>query len=331
MKIGITYNLKTDWSFAESDPRDANAEYDKPQTLDQIIEALESGGHEVSRLGDVGKLLSQIDNLDVDIVFNICEGVKGRNRESQVPVLLEMKGIPYIGSDGMTLALTLDKVMAKKCFLADGIPTPRFFVAKNLSDIENMNGLRYPLMVKTSQEGSSKGISEESRVEDREELRRQVKRVTEIYNQPALIEEFIRGKEFTVAVMGNEDAEAMPPVQVSIDGKTELGDQFYTFSRIFSDSLKYLCPAEISEELENQLKALAVKVFRCVDCKDMGRVDFRVDQEGNPYVLEINPLPNLGHEDVFYIFPKMLGSTYEKTINRIVDIASKRYGMVPVN
>jgi len=327
MKIGITYDLKSDWDVLGSDPQDANAEFDKPQTLEAVIEALESGGHTVQRIGNVHALLKIIDHLDVDLVFNICEGRIGRNRESQVPILLELKGIPYVGSDGLTLALTLDKVMAKKCFLADGIPTPRFFVASSLRDLEGFSGMSFPLMVKTSQEGSSKGINESSRVNDMEGVKRQVALINSTYDQPALIEEFIEGYELTVAVLGNENPEAMPPVQVSIDGSVDLGEQFYTFARITSDSLQYVCPARISESLNTKLKELAVQVYKSVGCRDFGRVDFRVDRNNNPYVLEINPLPALGHDDIFNLFPQFLGSTYGATVNQIVDFAATRCGL----
>ena len=157
-----------------------------------------------------------------------------------------------------------------------------------------------------------------------EGLKRQIDLITNTYNQPALVEEFIRGTEFTVAVMGNENPEPMPVVQVSIDGNVDLGDKFYTFSRIFSDSLRYVCPADISEELAAKMHDLAVKVYKAVGCRDFGRVDFRVDEQCNPYVLEINPLPALGKDDVFNLFPQVSGSTYEATINKIVDFAVER-------
>ena len=116
--IGITYDLKSDWQRNSNDPIDINAEFDKPETLEHIVAAIESGGHSVKKIGNVDHLLDQIDHLDVDIVFNVCEGISGRNRESQVPMLLEMKGIPYVGADGLTLGIALDKIVAKKLFMA---------------------------------------------------------------------------------------------------------------------------------------------------------------------------------------------------------------------
>ncbi len=326
--IGITYDLKSDWELQSNDPTDTNAEFDKPETIERVITALENGGHTVKRIGNINALLAQIESLDVDIVFNMCEGARGRNRESQVPVMLEMKGIPFVGADGLTLAATLDKVMAKRLFISEGISTPRFFEANPGDDLDEINTIGFPLMVKTRHEGSSKGISGESRVNNIEELRRQVDLINNIYDQPALVEEFISGTEFTVAVLGNDDPKAMPVVQVSIDGNVELGEEFYTHGRIASDSLQYICPANIMNELTARIQALAVRVYKCVECRDFGRVDFRVDEKGHLYVLEINPLPSLDVQDVFNIFPNVFGSNYDEIVNKVVDFALKRYNII---
>jgi len=328
MKIGFTYDLRSDWAWHDDDPHDANAEFDKPETIAQIVAALESGGHDVVKIGNVDNLLKQLPGLQADIVFNICEGKDGRNRESQVPILLEMNRMPFVGSDALTLGLTLDKTLAKKCFVADGISTPRFFLADNPRDFILPKGMTYPLIVKTAYEGTSKGLTDQSRVDDLNALIRQVELIAQKYHQPALVEEFIRGTEFTVAVLGNnENVEAMPVVQVCIDGKTALGDLFYTHEYVTSSKLRYFCPAKISADLENQLRAMAIQAYRSVGCLDFGRVDFRVDEKGQPFVLEINPLPCLGKDDIFNVFPQVIGSTYDRVINRILDIALARYGL----
>lgn len=325
--IGLTYNLKTDWVRGPDDPSDVNAELDKPHTIERIIRAFETGGHRVKKIGNALDLLKQIDHLDVDIVFNICEGTVGRNRESQVPMLLELKGVPYVGADALSMGITLDKVVAKKLFISEGIPSARYFVAESTKDLEQQNTIGYPLIVKTIHEGSSKGISQDSRVENLEGLKRQVHLINTVYKQPALVEEFIKGTEFTVAVLGNDPPRAMPIVQVSIDGDTNLGDEFYTFERISSTALQYVCPAKISAELTREIQDLAVRVYKCVGCRDLGRVDFRVDRKGNPYVLEINPLPSLDPKDSFNIFPKVIGSSYDAVLDQILGFALKRYGL----
>lgn len=327
MIIGLTYDLKTEYVFKSGDPLDANAEFDHPSTVQVISDALTALGHQVVRIGNVEQLLMSLDHLGVDVVFNIAEGLAGRNREAQVPILLELKGIPFVGSDGLTLALTLDKWMTKKILLAEGIPTPRFFQISHPKEPLPAD-LSFPLIVKPRCEGSSKGISEQSVVHSLPQLKEQAASVIQAYHQPALVEEFIRGTEFTVAIVGNDPPEAMPVVQIAIDGRIDLGELFYTFSRI-SSGADYLCPARIDSALEERLKALALATYRAVDCIDFGRVDIRVDREGTPYVLEINPLPSLSTEDVFMTIATRLGVTYEEMIGKILEAALQRLSLSP--
>src|SRR5262245_45507196 len=298
-KIGLTYNLKTDWAIGSDEPKDSNAEFDKPETIERVVKALEANGHKVQKIGNAEALLKVIDGLDVDIVLNLAEGRRGRNRESEVPVILEMKGIPFVGSDGLTMGITLDKVVAKKIFISEGIPTPKFFTAEKGDNVEKLNTIGYPLIVKTSQEGSSKGISKDSKVTNLEQLKERVRYVTETYSQPALVEQFIKGMECTVAVIGNTPPQVMPIIQTCIDGKLNLGEEFYTNARIYSDAIKYLCPAKFSDQLTQKVQDICLRVYKAVGCRDFGRIDLRIDENENPYVLEINPLPSLDKEDVF--------------------------------
>lgn len=325
--IGLTYNLKSDWKKQPDDPIDAAAELDGIATVESIERALIAGGHTVKRIGNAYQLLAVVNDLNVDLVFNICEGFRGRNRESEVPVILEMHNIPFVGADALTLGVTLDKVMAKKCFVSDGVPTARFFRANMDDDLKKLNTIGYPLLVKTSQEGTSKGLTSASRVQTLEELKKQVEIVNTVYKQPALVEEFISGTEFTVPVIGNKDPQAMPVVQYRMNGSLDLGDNFYTYKHVVEKSVEYLCPAQISQELASRIQQIAIAAYQSIDCRDFGRVDFRVDRKGNPYVLEINPLPNLSEEEVFGLFPKVVGTTYAKVLNRIVDLAIERYSL----
>ncbi len=326
--IGMTYDLKTEYAFKPGDPADANAEFDHPDTIGIIAESIEAAGHTVVRVGNVRQLMRALESLEVDLVFNLAEGNQGRSREAQVPILLEMQGIPCAGSDGMTLALTLDKLMTKKIFISEGIPTPRFFEIARTED-PLPRDLSFPLIVKPRFEGSSKGLTEKSVVRTPAALREQADGVIRTYHQPALVEEFIRGNEFTVAVIGNDPPETLPVVRIQIDGKMELGDLFYSFSRI-AEGAKYIVPAGIDVGLENRLKELAVRAYRAVECRDFGRVDIRVDQAGNPFVLEINPLPSLSTEDVFGILAGHLGMTYGDMIRKLLKTALERHGLVGV-
>ena len=322
--IGLTYDLKTDYVFKENDPPDANAEFDHPLTIEVIKEELEKLGNKVIKIGNVNNLLDKLDKLSVDIVFNISEGLSGRNRESQVPIILEMMGVPFVGSDGLTLGLTLDKIITKKILISEGIPTPRFFEAKTSQDISNLDHLKFPLIVKPRYEGSSKGLSDRSKVQNIEQLRAQVDFVVNNYHQSALVEEFIYGSEYTIAIIGNDNLEVLPIVQIKIDGRLNLGGRFYTFARITSDRLKYICPARITKKLQKNISDFALKAYKAVECRDFGSVDIRIDEKGNLFVLEVNPLPSLSTEDVFSIIAKYLRISYGDMLARILNAALNR-------
>ncbi len=324
--VGLTYDLRRDYVFREGDPRDANAEFDHWATIDEIEKALVSGGHKVVRIGNVQNLLKRLDNLKLDIVFNIAEGLAGRNREAQVPVILETRGIPFVGSDGLTLGLALDKLLTKKVFIAEGISTPRFTEIKDVAGIDGV-ALDFPLIVKPRYEGSSKGITRDSLVYDTRGMKERAAWVIRNYKQPALVEEFIKGQEFTVAVLGNNPPCPMPPVQISIDGKLKLGERFYTFGHIRSRALKYVFPAKILRSLKDNIEKVAIQSYTAVECCDFGRIDIRVDENGTPYVLEINPLPSLSLGDIFPLVGKQLGIGYKGVINRILNYALERYGL----
>ena len=329
LRVGITYNVKSEFVLKPGDPPDLNAEFDHDDTIAVIENALKAAGHEVVRVGSARRLLEQA-KPNVDIVFNIAEGYEGRNRESQVPILLEMMRIPYVGADGLTLGLTLDKVLTKKVLIAEGIPTPHYI---EVTDPETLwqAELRYPLIVKLRCEGSSKGLSERSLVNTPQELRRQVQWLVETYKDATIfIEEFIEGTEFTVAIVGNEHPEAYPVVQIALDGQTELGRKFFTFAYLRSGA-DYVCPAPIPEPLAKRMQELALRTYHAVECRDFGRVDFRVDRAGDPYVLEINPLPSLSTEDVFNFVAKTKGWTHAQIITQIFETALVRCGLTPRN
>jgi D-alanine-D-alanine ligase len=328
--VGITYDLKSDWQGAQDDPIDAAADLDGHKTIECLKSALESVGHKVVLIGGARQLIDRVtkNDLKVDIVFNISEGFKGRNRESQVPVILDLYDIPFVGADALTLGVTLDKVIAKKCFIAEGIPTARYFKASTEDNLFELNTIGFPLFVKTLHEGTSKGITESSRVENFQQLKVQVEHINRNYKQQALVEEFIKGTEFTVGVIGNNPPVAMPVVQYAIAGKTTLGNEFYSYRHVAEKLVEHICPAPIEEKLALRLQELAVRAYKAVDCRDFGRVDFRVDEAGNPYVLEINPLPNLSPDDVFVLFGKVKGMSYNQIINKIIDEALARLGLV---
>jgi D-alanine-D-alanine ligase len=243
LRVGFTYDAKADYTLQPGDKPDKFAEFDSEKTLSEIAGAIASAGHEVVRIGHVRNLNDRLVKGERwDIVFNIAEGLEGRNRESQVPMLLELYGIPYTGSDALTLGVALDKAVAKMVISHHGLATPKFLEVSSMDDLKNFN-LRFPVFVKPSEEGTSKGIEAAAICRDFESMKKRAQHVLDTYCQPALVEEFVSGQEFTVAVIGNEEPLVLPPVQVAIKGNINLGDDFYTHERVENDEIRYLCPA----------------------------------------------------------------------------------------
>lgn len=325
MKVGFTYNAAGDYPLQPGDPPDRYAEFDKEDTLKEIAGALAEGGHEIIRIGDGRRLAERLTAGERwDIVFNIAEGLWGRNRESQVPALCELYDQPYTGSDGLTLALTLDKVAAKKYVLWHKVATPGFAVVEEPGDLKSVR-VKFPAIVKLSLEGTSKGLSAASVVHNRAELTHQAEALLAAYQQPLLIEEFVRGTEFTVAVVGDDPPETLPTVQVTILGKTDLGEEIYTHDRVESSEVQYVCPARIPARMNRAIQSLAFNAYRALGCRDVGRIDIRVSARGTPYFLECNPLPNLGRIDVFPLVANAMGLTYNRLILKILNAGIRRY------
>ncbi|MEW5758806.1 MAG: ATP-grasp domain-containing protein [Candidatus Omnitrophota bacterium] len=329
--IGITFDLKADYKPNIGDPEDINAEFDSEGTIDNLAKTIESLGYKVKKIGNINRVISSLNNLGVDLVFNICEGTKGRNRESQVPMLLELKDIPFVGADALTLGLTLDKYLTKKILVAEGIPTPKFFQAEDLTSVDNqIKGMNFPMIVKPRFEGSSKGLTDSARVTSIDELKKRIRHVNINYKQAAIVEEFISGKEATVGIIGNKHkAQALPVSQIKIDGQSNLKDKFYThdYLKYKKDNVEYVFDNDFSKVLNETMQRYALLTYNAVECRDFGRVDFRIDENNNPFVLEINPLPSLSCEDVFVLVSEYMGLTFSDTIAKIIEAAKERYGL----
>jgi D-alanine-D-alanine ligase len=328
LKVGLTYNLKKDFSYQTHQPIDAYEEFDAEETIDAIEHVLKEDGHEVIRLGGDVRLLDRLRETSIDIVFNIAEGLGGRNREAHIPALLEFLNIPYTGSDPLTLALTLDKSMAKKVVMSEQIPTPKFKKVGCIEDLQGL-GLRYPLFIKPCYEGSSKGVRLDSKVVDDKTLEEKMRKLLEAYGTPLLVEEFIRGPEFTVGILGNKHPTVLGVMQIEIKG-TSAEEAIYSLEvkREWETLVKYTCPPLIDSSLLQRIKEVALRSYRALDCRDVSRVDIRVGADGTPYFLEINPLPGLS--PVYGDLPMMarrMGWEYGQLVRTILHHALKRCGL----
>ena len=327
MKVGITYNLRKDYSASEGQPVDTLEEFDSEETIDAIQKVLERDGHHVWKLGGNVELLDRLRQNRPDIVFNIAEGFGGRNREAHIPALLEFLNIPYTGSDPLTLSMTLDKSVAKKVVRTENIPTPGFKKIEKVGDLEGLN-LRYPLFAKLCYEGSSKGVRLDSKIPSPSFLEPKVKWLLENYDAPILIEEFVSGPEFTVGVLGNEDPYVLGVMQIEIKG-IPTAEAIYSLEvkRDWVERVQYHCPPLVEPDLLRKIEEVALQSYRALECRDVSRVDIRLGEDGVPYFLEVNPLPGLSpvYGDL-PIMAKRMGWDYPRLVGTIFRHALKRYG-----
>jgi len=313
IRVGFTYNVK------RSHAGDDEAEWDPPETIIAIANALARQGHIVVHLEATPDLPRVLAEADVDLIFNIAEGVEGRNREAQVPALCELLGIPYTGSDSATLAIALDKALGKKVLMQHDILTPKFQLME--SSRERLSAdMKFPLIVKPNAEGSSKGIDAKNVVDTEEELRAAVKICVEKYRQPALVEEYIAGREFTVGLLGDKRPRVLPPMEIKFKKKDNPRPVYdYGVKQEWEEHVYYECPAKLTEAEQKAMEKIARATFWALDCRDVARVDLRMDAEGRIYVLEVNPLPGLtpDYSDLVLI-AKAIGMEYDQLIAEIM-------------
>ena len=329
MRIGITYDLKSDSPPPTGMPDDFQEEFDSPATIEAIASALRGMGHQVEKLGDGRELLQRLLADPPDFVFNFAEGHGiGRSREARVPGVLEMLDIPYTGSDPLTMAVTLDKECAKKLVSASGVAVAQDVVVYPLDMLSAqysvLRTLTFPVIVKPAWEGSSKGIRGKSVVDRVEGLLSVVDTMRRDYQQPILIEEYIAGDELTVGVVGNDPPEIIGIMRIL---PREPNDRFVyglDIKRDYKRLVTYECPAPLSAKHEAAVRDATMKTWKALGCRDVSRIDFRL-RDGIPYFLEVNPLPGLNPADSdLVILAKLAGWTYERLIGRIVQAAMER-------
>lgn len=361
MKIALLANLKANAPTWEGMSKDRWDDLDSPATIDAILDALRAGGHTAAffeaQIKPPFDIVDKLIAYDPDLCFNITEGHYGDSREAQIPALLDMLELPYTGSRVLTLTLALDKPMTKRVLRYHDLPTPEFQVFEQVndpidSDLLNPDGeLAFPLFVKPSREGTSVGVSARSIVHSVVDLYEVVEEQLRRYRQPILVEHYIEGRELTVGMVGNlgrivarrlNDRELpddlpstlafLPILEVDMHAYDDSEAGLYT-NRIKTDlvdDFRYLCPAPVDAELAQRLNTLAAAVFRVIGCKDVARVDFRLDaRTGTPYILEVNPLPGLNPDySDLCIQARAAGLSFEQLVNTIVDEARFRYGML---
>lgn len=328
MKIGIAYDLKHDFPFDGGRPDDWLEEYDSESTIQAVQDAIGDLGHETVRLGGGSTFLDRIRKNPLDLVFNLAEGSKGRNREAHIPALLEMLEIPYTHSDPLTLAVTLDKEMAKRIVLSEGIPTPAFKMIKDRMDADSVD-LPFPLFVKPAYEGSSKGIRSHSRVNDQGALEHEVHRLMHDYGTPVLVETFLPGREFTVGILGNGSPDVLGIMEVApSEGSIENFIYSVTVKRECDRRVRYSCPPDLPSPLLRRVEEVALSSYKVLGCRDVARIDIRLAEDSTPYFLEVNPLPGLspGYSDLV-ILAECMGWSYGRLIEAILCHAFERYGI----
>lgn len=325
LRIGLVYDVFDAYPWRPGDPPDADAEYEPEETVVVLEAAVRALGHEPVRIGTAQALLQQLPSLGIDVAINIAESLGSRNREAHAPVLLELAGIPCLGSDALTLSVSLDKAWTKDLAAAVGVPTPpyRSYSTPDAVDGDDLPG-PWPLFVKPRYEGTSKGITTDSRVESMAALRAQVVWIVETYCQDALVEPFVSGAEYTVAVIGNDPAEAMPVLQRAVEPTTRIGLHALEHRGLPERAWSYVLDGELTPPLEAVLKAHALAVYHKLECKDFARADFRVDEHGQPWFLEINPLPTFAPGDTFEIVAEVLGHNYPDFLARVLACALQR-------
>ncbi len=325
LHVGLTFNLKIDSPLMDK-PEDWVAEHEETTTVDLIAAALTHLGHDVSLLPFDERFIDRLAARRPNIVFNIAEGWSGRNRESLVPAILEFMGIPYTGSDPLCLGLCLDKALCKCVVGAAGLPVLPSWVVETPQEAERLE-LPLPAFVKPNTEGSSKGIRGNSYVVCREELLQRIHWVTQVYRQPALVEPFLSGREFTIGLLGNPPV-ALPVLEV-IPARAELLTEafVYSFETKSRNLEKLLCPAPIDEREERRLQEMALAAHRAAGCRDVSRVDIRMDQTGHPFFLEINPLPGLSSCSLLPVQAAAAGISYESLVDAILMSACHRQNL----
>jgi D-alanine-D-alanine ligase len=334
LRIGFTFNVKP--GAAAPDVDDRYAEWEDEETIAGVEAALARAG-DVIRLEASDDLPFRLRDARPDIVFNIAEGLTGPNRESHVPAICEFWSMAYTGSDPLTLALCLDKGRTKEILSHHGIPTAPFTVVGAPEELDGFAA--WPAIVKPLHEGSSMGITRTSYCRSRAEVRRAVEGVVARYRQPALVEGYLGGREFTCAILGNgAEAHALPIIEINFAALPKGAVPIYSYEAKWiwdrpEEPLDiFRCPAPIGAELAAAIERTSLAAYRVLRCRDWARIDLRCDERGVPHVLEVNPLPGIHPDPAMHsCLPKAAraaGLDYAEMILTVLRAGAARHGLV---
>jgi D-alanine-D-alanine ligase len=334
--IGIVYELFGAYPRRAGEPPDAHVEYEPEATLVALEEAVARLGLRPVRLGRPHDLLAAGAKgaVAVDAALTIAEGYGSRNREAWAPVLLEMLGVPQLGSDALTLSLSLDKAWTRAVVAEAGVRVAPGAVLRTEAEAWQEDATpELPCFVKPRWEGSSKGIGLASRADDRAALAAAVARVVRDYGQPALVERFLAGPEYTVTLIGNDPPRALPVLQRALETTTRIG--LHAVEAKPGERARpepaaahaHVVPGALAPALEDELVALATRAFRALECRDFARADFKCDDAGRPYFLEINPLPTFAPDGSFGVHAELLGRPLAELLAEALGEGLRRLGL----
>ncbi|KAF0111229.1 MAG: D-alanine-D-alanine ligase [Chloroflexi bacterium] len=322
MKIAVLANIKEDAPISPEDPPGRWDDLDDRLTVDAILESITTLGHEAKYFPAVLESIQEIKTFNPSLCFNSAEGYFGDSREAQMPAVLDMMRIPYTGSGVLGMMLSHNKHLAKRQFIQTGLPTAKFMVIEDINNIPESD-LKYPMFVKPAFEGSSIGINEFAVSRNYEELVNQVRWVLNNLHSLVIVEEYIEGREFTVGILGDEP---LPIVEIiSPTG-------FYSRSQKedFESEVYRVCPAKLTEAQTKEFQHLALRVKQVLNLEDVWRMDLRMDNAGNPYILEVNPIPLIYPDPkqaslIYAAYTK--GYTYTDVVRKIIESAAKRWNL----
>lgn len=322
MKIAVLANLKSDAPVEPDDPPGRWDDLDDPETIHEIVHSLKQYGHEAHYFPANINIINDLKKFKPDICFNTGEGHYGASRESQIPAILDILKIPYTGAGVLGMSLAHNKYIAKQLFLLNALPTAKFFVVRNPDHIPERY-INFPLFVKPAHEGSSIGIDSHALVHTEEELKKQVRWVWETVHGAVLVEEFVQGREFTIAVLDNE---VLPIVEVI----SPTGFYSNQLKESVNNGVRRISPAPLTKAKTEEFKAIAKKAMQVLELYDFCRMDLRMSERGKPYILEVNPLPLLypDPEQASFIYAcKTAGYSYAEMVNKILISAVRRYDL----